>query len=218
LRRGVKKIRILLAYGRDIIRKGLVTCLEEMPDVDLVAVCEYDGMVFQEAHRLKPDIVLLDGNIVGGDFREVIGQLRRELPEIRVILVTPLLRRYYDPLSYIDAKADGYIDLDIDAMRLSEALNSVYAGGNITCPLIADALLERALSADRNYAAEQPFVLTRRETEVLGLVARGQSNREIARALFVSENTIKAHLQSILRKIKVNTRTEAAMLAKEKGL
>lgn len=118
-------MRILLAYGRDIIRKGLVTCLKEMPNVELVSVCEYDGMVLQEAHRLKPDIILLDGNIVGGDFHEVIENLREELPDIRIIIVAPLLRSYYDPLSYLDAKANGYIDLDIDAMRLSEVLNNV---------------------------------------------------------------------------------------------
>jgi two-component system nitrate/nitrite response regulator NarL len=167
---------------------------------------------------LKPDIVLLDGNIVGGNFQEVVRHLHEELPDIRIIIVIPLLRHYYDPLSYLDAQANGYIDLDIDAMRLSETLNSVYRGGKVTCPLIADALLEKAMTADKKHELEQLSVLTKREVEVLDLVAKGRSNREIAKALFVSNNTVKAHLQSILRKIKVHTRVQAAILAREQGI
>lgn len=72
--------------------------------------------------------------------------------------------------------------------------------------------------ADRKYEPEQPSVLTKREVEVLDLVAKGRSNREIAKALFISDNTVKAHLQSILRKVKVHTRTQAAILAREKGM
>lgn len=214
----MKKIRVLVAYGRDIIREGLVCSLKKMPNVELVSVCEYAGKILSQAHKLMPDIVLLDGNIVGGDFLDVARQLRKELPMIRIIIITPLLRSYHDPLYYLNSKADGYIDLDIDVMRLSEAINNIYGGGTTICALIAEALINEEKTAKDSKAniIKQQFILTKRETEVLDLVAEGKINSEIAGLLSISENTVKAHLQGILRKMGVHSRTQAAILAREK--
>jgi DNA-binding NarL/FixJ family response regulator len=102
--------------------------------------------------------------------------------------------------------------------KLSEELHNVYNGGNTICALIAEALVKESTSSISKHNFEKEFMLTNREVEILVLVAKGKNNREIAEAIFVSENTVKAHLQSILRKLGVHSRIEAAIMARDKGI
>jgi len=212
-------MRILIAHSRDVIRKGLAACLNKIADVESVYTCEYSGMILKKAHRLKPDIILMDSDATEENNLKIIEQIRQELPGTRVVIITPFvspfLSHYQDPLSYLDTRADGYIDLCIDTRQLSEALNRVYNHKSLDCPSITRALLEKDRQSNDSPQTGQNFALSKRELQVLSLVSEGQGNREIAGALFISENTVKAHLQNILNKLKVKTRMQAVILARQ---
>ncbi len=188
--------------------------------MEQVALCYDASTVIQKANELKPDIILLDEEIAGYDCGALVENITELQPQIKVIVV---IKPYKNVVlsSSLKAKAKGYIDKDITFKELSNSIRQIAKGGLvIISPRVAQEFIEHISSYERYKANIQMDIetgLSKREKEVLALLAmKSITNREIAERLYITESTVKAHLSNILGKMKVRTRQEAALIAREK--
>ncbi len=210
----VPVLRIVLADDQALMRDGLRQLLDLVPGLEVVAAAA-DGLEALEAIRThRPDVALLDVRMPRLSGLQVLERLREEALPCPVVLLTT-----FDDdevlLRAIKAGARGYLLKDIDVERLGAAIRTVAAGGSVVRP----AITERAVERIRAAAGDEPPPerLTRRETEILRLMAGGYSNREIADALGASEGTVKNHATNIFQKLAVRDRTRAVLKAIELG-
>jgi RNA polymerase sigma factor (sigma-70 family) len=216
----MKKIRLILASNYELWWEGLALLLDKEEDMEPVALCYDAATVIQKTNELKPDIILLDEEISGCDCGVLVQNITELQPQIKVIVV---IKPYKNVVlsSSLKAKAKGYIDKDITFKELSNSIRQIAKGGLvIISPRVAQEFIEHISSYERFKADIQMDVdtgLSKREKEVLALLAlKSITNREIAEKLYITESTVKAHLSNILEKMKVRTRQEAALIAREK--
>ncbi|HET9140352.1 response regulator transcription factor [Actinophytocola sp.] len=203
-----ERIRVLVVDDHPVVRQGLRTFLDVQEDITVVGEATDGESGVSAAEELHPDVVLLDLRMPGSDGLAALHGLRERGNPARVLVITS----FTEPaavLPAVRAGAAGYVYKDVDPSALVAAIRSVHAGHVLLHPDVA-----RLLSAGEPAAAE----LTAREREVLAEVARGRSNREIARALSLSEKTVKTHVSAILGKLGVQDRTQAALRAVRSGL
>ncbi|MFG2619938.1 response regulator [Streptomyces sp. NPDC048507] len=211
---GPRRIRVLLVDDHQVVRRGLRTFLEVQEDIEVVGEAADGEEGVARAGELRPDVILMDVKMPGTDGIEALRRLRELADPARVLVVTSFteLRTVVPALR---AGAAGYVHKDIDPDALAGAIRSVHAGHVLLQPEVAEALLA---AQDDQPSARRPGALTDREREVLGLIADGRSNREIARALVLSEKTVKTHVSNILMKLDLSDRTQAALWAVRHGL
>lgn len=202
-------IRIVVADDHPVVREGLVAMLGTQPDLEVVGQAGSGPEAVRSATRLRPDVLLLDLEMPGLNGVEVIQRLREQSSAPRVVVLTAF-DRDEQIVGAIRAGADGYLLKGAPREDVFRAIRVVHGGGSLIEPMLAPKLFRQV--------REEPEVLTPRETEVLEHLARGESNKAIARALFVSERTVKFHVSSILEKLSASNRTQAAALARERGL
>jgi two-component system, NarL family, response regulator LiaR len=181
------------------------------PDIQVVGEAQDGHEALEMARELKPDVVLMDLLMPVMDGLESTKAIRTELPEVEVIALTSVLEDA-SVTGAIKAGAIGYLLKDTDAEELKRAIQAAAEGRVHLAPAAAARLMREVR------APESPEELTERETEVLKLLARGKANKQIASTLFVSEKTVKAHVSSILMKLGVQSRTQAALHAVRAGL
>lgn len=205
------KISVLIADDHPMVRQGLRVFLEVQPDIEVVGEAGDGAVAARMAQELRPDVVLLDLVMPGTDGVAAIELMAEAAVESRVLIVTSFgeLRTV---VPAIRAGARGYVSKDVEPSALAAAIRAVAAGHVLLGPEVAAALLSPDAGQSANGGAADPQ-LTAREREVLELIARGRSNREIARALTVSEKTVKTHVSSVLMKLGVADRTQAALWA-----
>jgi DNA-binding NarL/FixJ family response regulator len=209
-------IRVALAEDHELVREGIHTLLGLVPDIQLVAEATDGEEAVRVVEETRPDVLLLDMRMPKGDGRFVVDELAR-----RGILPPTLILTTFDDedaaLGVIAAGARGFLLKDIKLQRLVEAVRTVAAGGTMFRPGLS-ATAERNL-ADRASPRETSSdeEITSREREVLRLLAAGYSNREIGKALYVAEGTVKNHVSKILAKLGVRDRTRAVLKAVERG-
>jgi DNA-binding NarL/FixJ family response regulator len=199
-------IRVLVVDDHPVVRQGLRTFLDLQDDITVVGESADGESCVDDAERLRPDVILLDLRMPGADGVTALHGLRDN--PARVLVVTS----YTEPstvLPAVRAGAAGYVYKDVDPPALAAAIRSVHAGHVLLHPDVV-----RLLAAEDRTITE----LTARERDVLAELARGRSNREIARALTVSEKTVKTHVSAILGKLGVQDRTQAALHAVRTGL
>lgn len=199
-------IRVLIVDDHAIVREGLRAFLQLQPDIEVVGEADGGDAAVLEASRVEPDVVLMDLLMPDGSGIEAIRRLREAQPGSRVLVLTS----YIDDaqvFSAIQAGAAGYQLKDIQPDDLAQAIRDVHSG--------RPALHSEAQARLMHRAVEPPAgtTLTPRERDVLKLLAEGFANKEIARRLFVSEKTVKTHVSSILQKLGVQDRTQAALAA-----
>ncbi|MFB0631612.1 response regulator [Streptomyces sp. AB3(2024)] len=212
---GRHRIRVLLVDDHQVVRRGLRTFLEVQEDIEVVGEAADGEEGIARAEELRPDVILMDVKMPGTDGIEALRRLRGLANPARVLIVTSFTEQR-TVVPALRAGAAGYLYKDIDPDALAGAIRSVHAGHVLLQPEVAEALL--AAQDDRPAAAGRPGALTDREREVLGLIADGRSNREIARALVLSEKTVKTHVSNILMKLDLSDRTQAALWAVRHGL
>jgi NarL family two-component system response regulator LiaR len=203
-------IRVLIADDHAVVRQGLRTFLELQDDIEVVAdACDGEEAV-AAARDDRPDVVLMDLVMPGVDGIEATRRILRERPGTRVIALTSFLDD--DKVRPAGrAGAAGYLLKDVEPGELVRAIHTVNDGGALLHPAVTARLM-------REVAEDEPDAnLTAREREVLALVARGLPNKLIARELGIAEKTVKAHMTSILAKLGVTDRTQAALLAVRRG-
>jgi two-component system, NarL family, response regulator LiaR len=204
-------IRVLIADDHPIVRQGLRIFLGLDSDLEVVGEAADGLQALQLAQRLQPDIVLMDLLMPGMDGVTATAAIRRALPATEVIALTSVLED--DAIiEAVRAGAIGYLLKNTDAPELRRAIKAAAAGQVQLAPEAAKRLVREIK------APQSPELLTDRETEVLRLLARGLSNKEIARSLQVSEATVKTHVGNVLAKLGVPSRTQAALHAVRIGL
>jgi DNA-binding NarL/FixJ family response regulator len=200
-------IRIMIVEDHSIVRQGLVALLRTVPDFVIVAEAG-DGRKAIEMYRQhQPDVTLMDLRLPQLNGVEAIGRIRLDYPHARIIVLTTF-DGDEDIYRALQAGARGYLLKGMTTDELVEAIRSVYAGKSRIPAPVAERLAER-MSAP---------ILTARETEVLHLIVGGNSNKEIASALSISEATVKTHINSLLSKLGVTDRTQAATTALQRGI
>lgn len=204
-------IRIVLADDHSVVRQGLRLFLKYDPDLEVVGEAADGAEALRLARELKPDVVLMDLLMPVMDGVAATAAIRREVPETEVLALTSVLE---DALvvGAVRAGAIGYLLKDTQAEALCQAIKAAAAGQVQLTPKAAARLIQVV------QAPEAPEALTERETEVLRLLAQGHSNKQIARTLHNTEQTVKTHVSHILAKLGVQSRTQATLYAIRIGL
>jgi two-component system, NarL family, response regulator LiaR len=208
-------IRVLIADDHAVVRQGLRTFLELQHDIEVVADASDGEEAVAAALDGRPDVVLMDLVMPGVDGIEATRRILQERPDTRVIALTSFLDDD-KVLPAVRAGAAGYLLKDVEPDELVRAIHTVNAGEALLHPAVT-ARVMRELTEGESAAAEPDGRLTAREREVLALVARGLPNKLIARELGIAEKTVKTHVSSILAKLGVSDRTQAALLAVRRG-
>jgi DNA-binding NarL/FixJ family response regulator len=214
-----EKVKLIIVDDHPVFREGLRQCLEAQPHFQVLATAG-GGEELWRALRAqgRPHVVLMDVEMPGDSGIELTQALREQQPDVRVVMLTA----YSDPervFAALKAGAVGYLLKNVSPAEIRATVERAAAGEPILSADLAGRVLreferERAEARDR----EQLAGLTAREEEILKLLATGESNREIGARLFISEQTVKNHVASIFRKLHVNDRTKAALLAVKLGL
>ena len=205
-------IAVLIADDHPVVRHGLRTFLETLDDVEVVGEAGNGAEAVEQAARLVPDVVLMDLVMPELDGVEATRRIRAESPTTKVIVLTSF-DADEQVFPAIKAGAAGYLLKDVRPAELAEAVRKASRGEALLAPSVAAKLMQEVAGA-RSPAAG----LTERELEVLRLIARGLSNKMIARELVVSEKTVKTHVSNILAKLHLTDRTQAALYAVREGL
>ena len=210
-----ESIRVLIADDHPIVREGLAAVLNQEDDLKVVGQARNGLDAVSQARELHPDIILMDLQMPEMDGVEAILKVKAEAPDIGIIILTT-----YDTDDYIfrgiEAGARAYLLKDSPAEEVLKAIRSVHKGESLIQPRVATRLLDRFSQLSRAPAPEG--ALSHREVEVLQLLAKGASNKEIASDLFIGESTVKTHLIHIFSKLGVRDRTEAVAQAVKKGI
>jgi len=204
-------IRILIVDDHSVVRQGLRMFLSLDSELEVVGESENGQEALLMARELKPDVVLMDLLMPMMDGIEATKAIRAELPEVEVVALTSVLEDV-SVTGAVRAGAIGYLLKNSEPEELHRAIRGAAEGQVQLAPAAAARLMREVR------APVSPEALTERETEVLKLLARGQANKQIASSLFVEEKTVKAHVSSILRKLGVRSRIQAALHAIRTGL
>lgn len=212
-------IRVLIVDDHILFRSGIKLLLQRQRGFEVVGEAG-DGLEgVKRAKSLKPDVVLLDMHMPGIPGREAVRLIVEEVPEVRVVMLT-VSEDAEDLVECLRAGAAGYLLKNIDTDYLVNAIQGAARGESVISPQMTGKLVRefRAQPKASAPAELEPDILTPREREIIILLAKGDSNKEIARLLNVAESTVKIHVQSILKKLKLTSRVQAAVYAVERGL
>ena len=207
-------IQVLIADDHALFRQGLKIVLDAERDIEVVAEAADGEEAIAKAIETVPDVILMDVRMPKVTGIEAAARLKEELPTVKIVMLT-VSDDEQDLFDAIKAGASSYLLKDTDADEIAPALRQIYAGQSLVSPSMASKLLNEfaTLSKRGDERDYQPPRITEREMEVLRLVAQGLSNREIAKQLFISENTVKNHIRNILEKLHLHSRMEAVIYA-----
>lgn len=213
-----KTIRVLIADDHPMFRGGVSRTLEETDDIEVVAECGSAEDALEAVPQHMPDIALLDVSMPGNGI-VAARRIGLDFPAVRVIMLT-VSEQDDDVIRAIEAGASGYVLKGIEAEGLIETVRTVHAGGSYIPPSLAGRVLTAlGASGARDTKESDPVSdLSKREEQILRLVARGCSNREIGEDLGLQEATVKHYMTNILQKLHVRNRVEAALIARESGI
>ena len=213
-------IRVVVADDEALVRGGISMILEAQPDMEVVGEAADGGEAIRLCRQLAPDVALLDVRMPGTTGIEATGQIVAQTnPPVRVLILTT-----FDDDEYLyetmKAGASGFLLKSVPPEHLAQAVRSVANGDCLLAPAVTRRLVERFVRRPPPGTTTPPELaeLTNREQEVLQLIARGLSNSEIAAALFLSEGTVKTHVNRVFRKLELRDRVHAVLFAYETGL
>jgi len=209
------RIRILIADDHPVVREGLAAMLDRQEDMEVVGDAPDGAAAVARAAETSPDVILMDLRMPVMDGVEAMRAIAARQPSVRFIVLTT-----YDNDEYIfkgiEAGARAYLLKDSPREELFKAIRAVHRGESLIQPSVASKVLDRFATLSRQ--AQSPELLSEREKEVLRLMATGAANKTIASALFISESTVKTHVQSIFQKLDVSDRTGAVTQALQRGI
>ncbi len=214
-------IKVLIADDHTLFRRGIAATLANQAELEVVGEAA-DGLeAIAKAKKLTPDVVLMDLNMPNCSGLEATQALQSEMPRVKILVLT-VSDSEADLFAAVKFGARGYLLKKAEPEELVHAIISVAEGGVMVSPLMATKLLaefnDRTASVEKEPIGQPEAKLSPREGEVLQLVAKGATNKEIADSLFISENTVKTHLQNIMEKLHLANRSQAAAYAVKKGL
>jgi DNA-binding NarL/FixJ family response regulator len=210
-------IRVLVADDQDVVRVGIARILDGEPDLEVVGQAPDGEAALREVRRVRPDVVLMDIRMPVLDGLTATRRILEERDDVRVLVLTTFdLDEYvYEALR---SGAAGFVLKDSPAVELVHAVRVVAAGDAMIAPATTRRLIDQFAQTRPPGDAERLAGLTGREREVLAAMARGLNNAEVATSLFISEGTVRTHVNRLLAKLQVRDRTQAVVLAYECGL
>jgi DNA-binding NarL/FixJ family response regulator len=211
--------RVLIADDDDLMRAGLAELLTADPDIDIVGQAATGRQAVERARRLAPDVVLMDVRMPDLDGIAATRELSRRTPGAKVLILTTFEQDDYI-FGALRAGASGFLLKRTRPEELIAAVHTIAAGDSLLSPSVTRRVIDRMAQQPNPELNHQAMLdtLTPRERDVLELIARGLSNREIAAALVVEESTIRTHVKRILMKLNLRDRVQAVILAYETGL
>ncbi len=210
-------MKVLICDDQAIVRDGLEMLLKLEKDIEIIGLAEDGAIAVEMAGKYKPDLVLMDLKMPVMDGVEATRQIRIKYPQIKVLVLTTFDEDEW-LFAAIQAGAAGYLLKDTPREDVIQAIRGTMEGKAYVDPVVAGKILRQAYSQQKQEATLITSKLTQREVEVLRLLARGLSNTDIADRLFLSEGTVRNHVSSILAKLGVSDRTQAAVIAIQHGL
>jgi DNA-binding NarL/FixJ family response regulator len=204
-----RPLRLLVVDDHEVVRQGLVALLDRREGFQVVAEAGSVAEAIEQAHRVQPDIVVMDVRLPDGSGIEACREIRADRPETRVVILTS----YPDEdavLSAIVAGASGYLLKQIRARDLVAALEAVGRGESLLDPAVTEKVLERVRRIATGSYTDEMSQLTQQEQRILALVAEGKTNKEIAAEVYLSDKTVKNYVSSILSKLNLERRAQAA--------
>jgi DNA-binding NarL/FixJ family response regulator len=211
----VEPIRVLVVDDHALFRRGLQMVLEQEPDIEVVGEASDGGEAVQQAADTLPDIVLMDVRMPKRGGIDACTSIHETVPSAKIIMLT-ISDEEADLYEAIKAGAMGYLLKEISIEEVASAIRAVHGGQSLISPSMASKLLNEFASMIKRTDDRQQLPtprLTDREMEVLKFVAKGLNNRDIAKELFISENTVKNHIRNILEKLQLHSRMEAVVYA-----
>lgn len=215
----MKEIKVLIVDDKEVFREGLSRLLEEQNAIEVVGQCD-SKQVIAEVKRAKPRLILMDTELAYSDVIEVIPQVSDSYPEVKVAMLTDSLDEA-KLFSCVEAGASGYLVKNLSVDDLVESIDLIAKGRVVISPLLSNKFLGKFAELrgkEKSDEGGEGSDLSEREREILGLVADGYTNKEIAQKLFITENTAKVHVKNILQKLELRNRQQAAAYAAEHGL
>jgi two-component system response regulator DevR len=204
-----RQLRLLVVDDHEVVRQGLVAMLSRRPNFQVVAEAGTVAEALEMARRFQPELVVMDVRLPDGSGIEACREIRAEMPHTRVVILTS----YPDEeavFSAIVAGASGYLLKQVRGRDLVAALESVGRGESLLDPAVTEKVLERVRRIATGGATDELAQLTSQEQKILLLVAEGKTNKEIAAEVFLSDKTVKNYVSSILSKLNLQRRAQAA--------
>ncbi|MGZ8228905.1 MAG: response regulator [Burkholderiales bacterium] len=212
-----ERLRILLVDDHTLFRSGVKALLARQADFEVVGEAS-DGLEgVKRAKQLRPDVVLMDVDMPGITGREALKMMTEELPDVPVLMLT-VSEDAEDLLDTLQSGARGYLLKNIDTEYFVDAIRRAARGEAVVSPQMTGKLVAGLKGGARAPQPAERERLSAREREILVLLARGASNKEIARELALADSTVKIHVQNILRKLNLSSRVQAAVYAVESGI
>jgi two-component system response regulator DevR len=201
-------IRLLLVDDHPVVRDGLIRIQELEPRIQIVGEAATMQSAVEAARRLNPDVILMDVRLPDGDGIDACRQIKAFAPHVRILFLTSYANNRF-VLAAMESGAEGYLLKESDTQRIVDAIYSILNGGTVFDPIIA----RRVTGSSPDGGGANPLeILTQQERRVLGEVAKGKTDKEVAAALGLTTKTARNYLDRIFTKLKVHTRTEAALL------
>jgi len=217
----MEPVRVLVVDDHALFRRGIVTVLTNQKNIKVVGEAVNGLEAIEKTEELKPDVIVMDLNMPRCSGLEATQALQTKLPRANILVLT-VSENEADLFAAIKFGATGYILKNTEPEELVQAIHHIAQGGVIISPVMATKLLIEFRNSDNDTRVKKPAQeeanLSPREDEVLRLVARGATNKEIADSLFISENTVKTHLRNIMDKLHLANRSQAAAYAVKQGL
>ncbi len=206
------RIRILIIEDNRVLRDGLAVMLNGQPDMHVVATIGSGNNVLQKASETKPHVILLDVGLKNFNELSVVESVRKNLPDAKVIGMG-FIPSQSDIVEFVAAGASGFILKDASTKEFLRTIQSVAQGAKVLPPSLTDSLFSHVVSLAFIKRKEQPASavrMTKREREIIALIADGLSNKEIAQRLNVATHTVKSHVHNVMEKLALHTRLQIA--------
>jgi DNA-binding NarL/FixJ family response regulator len=215
-----KRIRVMVIDDNRLVREGLQALLDEQPDLKVVATAEDRATALRQVQELTPHVVLVDAALDNGDSYNFVEVLRKAGPETKVI-VMDLLPAPEDVIEFVKAGANGFIMKDATIDDLVSTIRSVALGADVVPPALTGTLLshiaQQAAAVRHVPGVADAVRMTKREKEIMNLIAEGMSNKEIAQRLSIATYTVKSHVHNILEKLALHSRLQIAAYTHKSG-
>lgn len=211
----IGSIRVILVDNEEVFREGLAKLLKDQPHIEIVYHCGGAKEAIEKSLETKPDVILMSSQISDGDALEAVKKMREHSPEVKVAMMTrPGVGP--NPLYFLRAGARACLTKSISASDLVKSIELISSGRIIVGHTFANEFLAEIASAEKAddvKATKTKSRLSEREVEIARLIAEGSTNKEIAKKLFIAENTVKVHVKNVLKKLELRNRQQLAAYA-----
>lgn len=209
-------MKIIVAEDNELFRTSLVIALESQTNIELVAVCKNGIECLKATAAFAPDLILMDLSMPVMNGIEACKSIKEKYPNIKVLMFSAH-EDSESVLACLKAQANAYCTKETNFQKLFEVIKTVMEGAAWLDPAIASYIQNFLEDSQSKQRSSSEFKLSDRELEILALMAEGKSNKEIAERLFITSNTVKAHVGNIIQKLSARSRTEAAVIASKNG-